>query len=214
MGGPSTKRAEVSTAPLPELEAPYQQFLQRFLQNPQQTYGQFQPTSALQQQLGQTFGQLLSGGMGDQQLQSAQRAVGALEPLFQRQLQTIREQAPSRFNTAFLGEQGRALQDFGALTGDILFRGSLADQQGFLSALGMGSQYALGQGGLQNAFMQQLLGQYGAAATGAPIIEQQGSRLGGAAQGALSGAATGATVGGPYGAAIGGGIGLLGGLFG
>jgi hypothetical protein len=140
------------------------------MQNPQQTLGQFQPTSALQEQLGQTFSQLLTG-QGNQ-LQSAQRAIAAQQELLPDIMSTIKEQAPSRWNTAVLGEQRRALDQFNALTMDTLFRGSLADQQGMLQALGMGSQFALGQSGQQNAFIQQLLGQIGGAATGVPVITQ------------------------------------------
>jgi len=128
------------------------------------------PTSDLQRQLGQTFSQLLDPT--NQQFQRAQQTVGAMQPLFERGLSTIREQAPSRFNTAFLGEQGRALQDFNALTADVLMRGGQQDTQNFLQALGMGGQYSMGQQGLNMGLLQQLLGQVGAAGAGPAVLTQ------------------------------------------
>jgi len=86
---------------------------------------------------------------------TGQDVIAAAEPVFQRQLQFIREQAPSRFNTAFMGEQGRALQDFNLFQQQVLESGlnrQLAATQG-------AGQFGLGLSGMD---LQQLMAALGA----------------------------------------------------
>lgn len=72
-----------------------------------------------------------------------QQVINAAEPGFQRQLQWIRENAPSRWNSAVAGEQTRALQDWNLFQNQVLQQG-LQTQLGALNAAG---QFGLGTSG-------------------------------------------------------------------
>lgn len=207
MPGPSTTRADVSTAPLPELTPQATEFLQAILANPAQAAQAFQPTSALQRQVGQTFSQMIrpSGTPG--------AIAEAALPLFQRNLQfgadVLRQSGP-RFARSTEQQVGqlteRSLQDFNLFAQ----QARQFEEQRQLQTLGQAAQFDV-----QNRaqILQSLLpflqaGLTAGGATSPPIIEQRQGFLQGTLLPLL---ATGGTIaatafGGPAaGAAVGAG---------
>ncbi len=175
MSGPSTTRAGVNAAPLPGLTQPVEQLLQGFLQNPAQTAGRFQPTSALQSQIGNTFSQLLSGG-----LIGGESVINAAQPIFEQNLQTsadiLRQEGP-RFASGTQRRvqdlSQRSLQDFNLFQEQTLASGQNRFLQGLLGA----GQFSLGQSGQQNQLIQQLLGGAFNLGTGPAVLQQNPGTL-------------------------------------
>ena len=140
--------------------------------------------SALQQQLGNTYSQVLNqGNLG-------QNVLSAYQPLFQQNLQEIQGSGP-RFSSGNDLLRQRALSDYNAFAAQTLMQG----QQQQLGALAGASNFAQSQSGQNLALMQQLLGTLfkGGGVGEAPIYNVQpglGQQLLGLA-GSLGGAALG-----------------------
>jgi len=144
------------------------------MQNPQAIMNQFQPTSSLNQQAAGTYQGMLQAGPQDHQFQTAQNAVTASMPLLRQGMQMIREEGPSRFNTAVLGEQRRAQDQWNAMSTEMLMRGGQQDTQNWLTGLNQAGQFGQGQQAMNlqtmMPFLQQLFQAGGASA--APVINQ------------------------------------------
>lgn len=165
MSGPSVKRQNINTAPLPGLTDPLSGFLGHILSNPTGSNPfinqfAFQP-SDLQRQTGDAYSNLLNGttnaqtafnsarGAIESQLQGVpgMDILNASQPIFQRNMQlgadTLRQAGP-RFasNTERLvGEQGqKAIQDYNLFSQNVMESGRARQ----LAAAGMLGQ--LGQG--------------------------------------------------------------------
>ena len=171
MSGPSVQREDVSTAPIEGLGGPTERFLQALLQNPNQAFQGFAPTSDLQRQVGSTFQSIL------QNQQPGQGVITAALPGFQENLQrgadVLRQSGP-RFasNTERLvQEQGRrGIQDFNLFQQNVLEAGRNRQLQALFGA----GQFALGGQGQQLSALLPLL-QTALAAGGAgsgPVITE------------------------------------------
>lgn len=187
MSGPSTTRANVNTAPLPGLTGDVESLLQGFLQNPQQAVQGFFPQGRLQQQIGNTFSQLLSGFQGqgggsdflNSLLSGGQGVIDAAQPVFQQNLQTstdLLRQAGPRFasgtNRQVQDLSQRSLQDFNLFQQQVLESGKNRQLQALLGGLGGASQFSLGQSGQQQGIFQQLLGGAFNLGTGPAVLQQ------------------------------------------
>lgn len=183
MGGPKIKRVDPKlTAPDPTLRDPSSDFLKSFLNNPGGITSLLPPTSMLQQQTGNAWGNFLN-----QQNQATnafnqanpfltgllnktpgQDVLAAATPIFNRNLQqgadTLRQAGP-RFasNTERLvGQQGQqAMQDFNLFSQQVMQQGINQQLQGagILGQLGQGADQST-LGGLQGA-SQFALGEQG-----------------------------------------------------
>ncbi len=174
MSGPSVQREDVSTAPIEGLGGPTERFLQALLQNPNQAFQRFAPTSDLQRQVGSTFQSIL------QNQQPGQGVITAALPGFQENLQrgadVLRQSGP-RFasNTERLvQEQGRrGIQDFNLFQQQVLEAGRNRQLQALFGA----GQFSLGGQGQQLSallpLLQTALGA-GGAASGPVITESPG----------------------------------------
>jgi hypothetical protein len=171
----------------PLLTRPTTGFQLDLLQNPQNILSQFLPQSALQQQVGQTFQQLVGGSQPFNQTNSALmeqlgltgvpggNVVAAAQPIFQRNLQQgadILRQSGPRFASATgqqIGQQGqRAMQDFNLFQQQAIESGLNRQLQATQAA----GQFGLGQQGMNMSFLLPLLQQAISAGQGPAMIQQ------------------------------------------
>ena len=174
MSGPSTKREDVSTAPIESLGSPTAQFLQNLLQNPQQAFGNLAGVSDLQRQVGATFQGILQSKAFGQDVISAARP--GFEENLQRSADILRQSGPRFASTTerLVGEQSRrSIQDFNLFQQQVLEAGQSRQLQALFGA----GQFALGGQGQQLSallpLLQTALGA-GGAASGPIITEQPG----------------------------------------
>ena len=166
MSGPSVKRSDVSTAPIPGLTQPTTDLLMGVLRNPRGMAQRLSPAiqpSALQRQTGNTFSQLLKGPTAQErafnialpQIQSqlagipGMDVVNAANPIFQQNLTDALARQRQFGGPRFAAESGRqsreleqrSLQDFNLFQQQVFEAGRQRQLQaaGVLGALGGGA---------------------------------------------------------------------------
>lgn len=186
-------------------------------QNMLNVFGQ----SALQRQLGNSFGQLLgpnaaqaAGAAGAvaqafNPTAAASSALNAYQPIFQRNLNLAQDQGP-RFSSGNDLLRTQALNDYNLFASNVLQNAQNRAVQAGLGALGGASQFGSEQAAQQQGLMQQLLNTLftGGGVNAGPIYNVQpgiGQQLFG-----LAGQAAGALLGNPgmFGGGGGGGNGI------